>query len=451
MILSVNWNQPNSHTLATALACGEYETAKRIFATKPDRFTLIDEVKKAGLRGRGGAGFPCGMKWSFVPTDREDPTYLVINADESEPGTFKDRAIIERDPHMLIEGCILASYALNVHDVYIYIRGEYYTQGNILRAAVQEAYDAGFLGDNAFGSGYKLHITVHSGAGAYICGEETALLSSLEGGRGYPRLKPPFPATHGLFQCPTVVNNVETIANVPYIIKNGGEAWGKFGKYVLNDEGKAVIDSRGTRLMSTSGHVNAPGVHEIPLGMPMMQYINEYCGGVKGGKKMKAVIPGGSSCPILTADEVAQMTMTYEDCAKFNTMFGSGGMIVLDEDTNMVWALHNLLRFYSHESCGQCTPCREGTDWLYKILDRMLKGKGTPEDLDEILDIADNMEGKTICALAAAATMPTRSYIQKFRDEFVAHFRPGGIPTSITGRYLEPLANFKKPELAEVK
>jgi NADH-quinone oxidoreductase subunit F len=439
-ILSKNWHQPDSHTIDRAMANGAYKTAHDTLRGGRNPQELIDEVKKSGIRGRGGAGFPTGMKWSFLPKDNPKPRYLVINSDESEPGTYKDRAILEKEPHMLIEGCILACYAINAHDCYIYVRGEFWHQQKILNDAVKDAYAKGFLGDNCFGSGFKLNITVHSGAGAYICGEETALLTSLEGERGYPRLKPPFPATHGLFQCPTVVNNVETIANVPWIIANGGAEYAKIGKFVTNAEGKPVIDSRGTRLMCISGIVNQTGVHEIPLGITVMEYINDYCGGLKEGHTMKALIPGGSSCPILTAEEVMQAEMTYESMAKLGTMFGSGGMIVIGEETSLVWALHNLLRFYSHESCGQCTPCREGTDWLYKILTRMLAGKGTPDDLQEILDIADNMENKTICALAAAATMPTRSYIKKFKDEFVACFQKGGVPVDNRGRYLQPVA-----------
>ncbi|MDB5097978.1 MAG: NADH-quinone oxidoreductase, subunit [Cyanobacteria bacterium RYN_339] len=439
-ILTKNWHQPDSHTIDRALQNGAYKVAHDTMRAGRNPQEITDEVKKSGLRGRGGAGFPTGMKWGFLPKDNPKPRYLVINADESEPGTYKDRAILENDPHMLIEGCILASYAINAHDCYIYVRGEFWHQQHILNNAVKDAYAKGYLGNDCFGSGFKLNITVHSGAGAYICGEETALLTSLEGERGYPRLKPPFPATHGLFQCPTVVNNVETIANVPWIIEHGGAEYAKIGKYVTNAEGKPVIDSRGTRLMCISGIVNQTGVHEIPLGITVMDYINDYCGGLKEGATMKALIPGGSSCPILTAEEAMQAEMTYESMAKLGTMFGSGGMIVIGEETSLVWALHNLLRFYSHESCGQCTPCREGTDWLYKILTRMLAGKGSPDDLQEILDIADNMENKTICALAAAATMPTRTYIKKFKDEFVACFTKGGIPVDNRGRYLQPAA-----------
>jgi NADH-quinone oxidoreductase subunit F len=436
-ILSQFWHQPDSHTMERAEANGRYKVAHDTLRGNRAPQELVDEVKKSGLRGRGGAGFPTGMKWGFLPKDNPKPRYLVINADESEPGTYKDRVILEKEPHQLIEGCILASYAINAHDCYIYVRGEFWHQQQILRQAVADAYARGYLGDNCFGSGFKLNITVHSGAGAYICGEETALLSSLEGERGYPRLKPPFPATHGLFQCPTVVNNVETIANVPWIIEHGGAEYSKIGKFVTNAEGKPVIDSRGTRLMCLSGAVNKPGVHEIPLGIRVMDYINEYGGGVRSDTTLKALIPGGSSCPIMNAEDAEQAEMTYESMAKLGTMFGSGGMVVIGEETNMVWLLHNLLRFYAHESCGQCTPCREGCDWLYNQMGRILVGRGSPDDLQEILDIADNMENKTICALAAAATMPTRTYIKKFKEEFLAHFTPGGIPTDVRGRYLK--------------
>ncbi|HEY9724345.1 MAG TPA: NADH-quinone oxidoreductase subunit NuoF [Oscillatoriaceae cyanobacterium] len=446
-ILTKHWNNPELFKLDVALSTGAYEVAREVIG-KREPASLTDEVKKSGLRGRGGAGFPTGMKWSFLPKDSPKPKYLVINADESEPGSYKDRAIMEKDPHALLEGCMLTCYAIGAHACYIYIRGEYWSQTNILNEAIAEAYAKGILGAKPFGVDFPIDITVHRGAGAYICGEETALLTSLEGNRGYPRLKPPFPATHGLWASPTVVNNVETIANVPWIIRHGGEAYSKYGKYVVNDQGKAVVDSRGTRLMCPSGDIHRAGVHEIELGIKVTDYLEEYCGGVKG--TLKAVIPGGSSCPILTADEVAQAEMTYESMAKLGTMFGTGGMIVLNETRSLVWALHNLLRFYAHESCGQCTPCREGTDWLYKILGRMLAGRGSDADLQEVLDIADNMEGRTICALAAAATMPTRSYLTKFKPEFVAHFRKGGIPTDLSGRYLTPLSQYLPAAAATV-
>lgn len=391
---------------------GGYETAKHALSERqPDELT--EEVKKSGLRGRGGAGFPTGLKWSFLAKPEGKPRYLCVNADESEPGTFKDRQIMEWDPHMLIEGVILSSFALGVHTAFIYIRGEFHLPEVHLSQAVAECYAKGVLGENVLGTGYKLDVVVHRGAGAYICGEETALLESLEGKRGYPRLKPPFPAVEGLFGCPTIINNVETVANIPWIIKNGGEAYTKFG----------TEKSAGTRLYGVSGHVNKPGVYEENLGVPLMDLINDYAGGVRGGKKIKAVIPGGSSTPVLTPAECETLTLCYEGVAAAGSMLGSGGVIVMDEDTNMVEVLVNLLRFYAHESCGQCSPCREGTGWLYKTMKSLLHGQAKEGELEKITDIASNMEGRTVCPLAAAATMPTNSYIKKFRSEFEAYLQ----------------------------
>ncbi len=388
---------------------GGYETAKKVLAEKqPDEVTA--EVKASGLRGRGGAGFPAGMKWSFLAKPEGVPRYLTVNADESEPGTFKDRAILEWDPHMLIEGILIASYALGVHQAFVYIRGEFHLPEVHLSQAVEEAYANGVIGEKCLGTDYQLDIVVHRGAGAYICGEETALLESLEGKRGYPRLKPPFPAVSGLFGCPTIINNVETIANVPWILANGGAAYAALG----------TEKSPGTRLFSISGHVNKPGVYEEELGIPLMTLINEYGGGVRGDKKLKAVIPGGSSTPVLTPTECETITMDYEALAAAGTMFGSAGIIVMDEDTSMVEVIVNLLHFYAHESCGQCSPCREGTGWLHRTMKQLLKGQGTADDVEKILDIANQMEGRTVCPLAAAATMPTRSYLTKFRSEFEA-------------------------------
>jgi NADH-quinone oxidoreductase subunit F len=388
---------------------GGYETAKKVLAEKqPDEVTA--EVKASGLRGRGGAGFPAGMKWSFLAKPEGVPRYLTVNADESEPGTFKDRAILEWDPHMLIEGILIASYALGVHQAFVYIRGEFHLPEVHLSQAVEEAYAKGVIGEKCLGTDFKLDIVVHRGAGAYICGEETALLESLEGKRGYPRLKPPFPAVSGLFGCPTIINNVETIANVPWILANGGAAYAALG----------TEKSPGTRLFSISGHVNKPGVYEEELGIPLMTLINENGGGVRGDKKLKAVIPGGSSTPVLTPTESETITMDYEALAAAGTMFGSAGIIVMDEDTSMVEVITNLLHFYAHESCGQCSPCREGTGWLHRTMKKLLKGQGTADDVEKILDIANQMEGRTVCPLAAAATMPTRSYLTKFRSEFEA-------------------------------
>lgn len=406
-ILSNYFNVAQAWTYDFYTSHGGYETAREVLLNrKPEEVT--EEVKKSGLRGRGGAGFPTGMKWGFLAKNTGKPNYLCINGDESEPGTFKDRALLDFDPHMLLEGVLIASYALNCHQAFIYLRGEFCSPYEHTRQAIEEAYAHGIFGKNIFGSGYDLEVVLHQGAGAYICGEETALLESLEGKRGYPRIKPPFPAVQGLFGCPTIINNVETICNVPWILKNGGEAYAKLG----------LEKSPGTRLFCVSGHVNKPGVYEEELGIPLMELINDRCGGVKNGKQLKAVIPGGSSTPILTAAECETLLMDYDSVAAAGSMLGSGGVIVLDENTDMVKAITNLLHFYAHESCGQCSPCREGTGWLYKTMNDFVNGRGHPGDIEKILDISDNMEFKTVCPLAAAATMPTKSYIKKFRSEF---------------------------------
>lgn len=411
-ILSNYFGVDQAWTLDFYQSHGGYDTARKAFAEmKPDEIT--EEVKSSGLRGRGGAGFPTGLKWSFLAKPEGKPRYLCVNADESEPGTFKDRQIMEWDPHMLIEGIMLSSFALGVHTAFIYIRGEFHLPEVHMSQAVAEAYEAGIIGESCMGTGFKLDIVVHRGAGAYICGEETALLESLEGKRGYPRLKPPFPAVEGLFGCPTIINNVESVANIPWIIANGGEAYKQFG----------TEKSPGTRLYGVSGHVNNPGVFEEELGIPIMELINDRAGGVKGGRKLKAIIPGGSSTPVLLPEECADLTLCYEGVAAAGSMLGSGGIIVMDDTTDMVKVLVNLLRFYSHESCGQCSPCREGTGWLYKTMKNLLAGLGESGELEKIEDIADNMEMRTICPLAAAATMPTRSYLKKFRGEFDAYLK----------------------------
>lgn len=418
-ILSNHFNIDGAWKYDYYVGHGGYETAKKALSEmKPD--DLTEEVKKSGLRGRGGAGFPTGMKWSFLAKPEGVPRYLTVNADESEPGTFKDRAIMEWDPHMLIEGVILSSYALGVRTAFIYIRGEFHLPEVHLSEAVAECYEKGVLGENVLGTGFALDIVVHRGAGAYICGEETALLESLEGKRGYPRLKPPFPAVSGLFACPTIINNVETIANIPWIIANGGEAYKKFG----------TEKSPGTRLYGVSGHVNNPGIFEEELGISIMELINDRAGGVLNGRKLKAVIPGGSSTPVFTPEECENLTLDYEAVAAAGSMLGSGGVIVMDDTTNMVQVLVNLLRFYAHESCGQCSPCREGTGWLYKTVKNILHGHGVVGELEKITDIAANMEGRTVCPLAAAATMPTNSYLKRFRPEFEAYLReatPAGV------------------------
>ncbi|MBV8061964.1 MAG: NADH-quinone oxidoreductase subunit NuoF [Nevskia sp.] len=414
-MLTEHWGEPQSYTLDFYRAHGGYRTAPRALQMKPEE--LVEEVKKSGLRGRGGAGFPTGVKWGFLPKN-DKPRYLCVNADESEPGTFKDRAIMEKTPHQLLEGIIISAFALQSHKAFIYIRGEYVFPWRRLRQAIDEAYAQGYLGRDICGAGYDLDVVLHRGAGAYICGEETALLESLEGKKGFPRLKPPFPATHGLFQCPTIINNVETLANVPWIVANGSAAYAALG----------IPGSTGTRMFCLSGHVNRPGLFEIEMGMPLMTFIDELGGGVRGGRKLKAVVPGGSSTPVLSADDAARANLDYDSMTKLDTFLGSGGVIVMDETTCMVKALQNLLHFYAHESCGQCTPCREGTDWLYKILTQLELGMGHEKDLDLLFDVADNMEGKTICPLAAAATMPTRSYLAKFGPEFREHIENKGCP-----------------------
>ena len=368
---------------------------------------VTNAVLAANLRGLGGAGFPTGKKWQFLPKDNPKPVYLVINADEGEPGTCKDRYILERDPHQMIEGIILSAFAINCHKSYIYIRGEYVQPFKRLQSAVDEAYAKGYLGKNVFGTNFSLDLVVHRGAGAYICGEETALLNSLEGFKGFPRLKPPFPAIVGLFGCPTIVNNVETIACVPFIMKNGPEWFAKLGS----------AGNGGTHLFSLSGHVNKPGVYELPMGILLRDIIYTHGGGILGGKKLKAVIPGGISAKIFTADEI-DVKMDYDSLKAAGTMLGSAGIMVMDETVCMVKMLYYAAKFFAHESCGQCSPCREGTGWAFKIVTRIYKGEGKISDLDALLTIAKNMEGRTICVFADAAAWPIQSYITKFRKEF---------------------------------
>jgi NADH-quinone oxidoreductase subunit F len=405
---------------------GGYSSLEKALKTMtPEQ--VVEEVKASGLRGRGGAGFPTGMKWGFIAKPAGVPRYVVCNADESEPGTFKDRYLMERIPHLLIEGMIASSYALGARTSYIYIRGEYFYVARILEQAIAEAYEAGLLGKNIMNSGFDHDCHVQVGAGAYICGEETALLESLEGKRGNPRIKPPFPAVAGLYGCPTVVNNVETIAAVVPIIKDGGAAYAAIG----------VGKSTGTKLISASGHINKPGVYEIELGVPVEEFIysDQYCGGIRNGKKLKAVVAGGSSVPILPADLILKTAagdsrlMTYESLADggfaSGTMLGSGGFIVMDEDTSIVKNLWNFTRFYHHESCGQCSPCREGTGWMEKILHKILDGNGTLADVDLLWDIQSKIEGKTICPLGDAAAWPVASAIRHFRSEFEEYVRNG--------------------------
>ena len=418
-LLLKNDNVPGIRNYDVYRSNGGYASVEKAVKTMTPE-AVTEEVKKSGLRGRGGAGFPTGMKWSFLAKPPGVERYLVCNADESEPGTFKDRYLMERHPHLLLEGMITSSYALGAKTSYIYIRGEYYYIIHILEKAIEEAYVNGWLGKNIAGSEFSHDIYVHVGAGAYICGEETALLESLEGKRGNPRIKPPFPAVAGLYGCPTVVNNVETITAVVPIINDGGEEYAKIG----------IGKSTGTKLISASGHINKPGVYEIEMGVPVEEFIysEEYCGGILGGKKLKAVVAGGSSVPILPADLILKTTngeprlMSYESLSDggfaTGTMLGSGGFIVMDETTSIVKNLWNFTRFYHHESCGQCSPCREGTGWMEKILHRLLEGHGKMSDVDLLFDIQSKIEGKTICPLGDAAAWPVASAIRHFRKEF---------------------------------
>jgi len=394
--------------IKTYITNGGYNALKKAFTMKPE--DIIEEVKKSNLRGRGGAGFPTGLKWSFIPKTNSQK-YIVCNSDESEPGTFKDREIIHKNPHSIIEGMIIAGYAIGATKGYFYIRGEYSREARIIEKTIYEAKEAGFLGKNILKSGFDFDITIVRGAGAYICGEETALLESIEGKQGKPRIKPPFPAVKGLFGCPTVINNVETLATVPYIIIVGGENYSKIG----------VGKSTGTKLFSVSGPVKKPGVYEIPLGTPFKKFFEENLGGMKDGEKLKAVIVGGSSVPVITADEAMKVNLDYESLSSIGTMLGSGGMIIISESQCMVDLLYVIVRFYHHESCGQCTPCREGSGWIEKIIKNILIGDAKVSDIDLLYEIAENMMGKTICPLADALAMPVMSFVKKFRNEFESH------------------------------
>jgi len=404
-----------SHALHAYRDRGGYGGLTKVLTTGMQPADVEKEVIASGLQGRGGAGFPVGTKWSFV--NKKSPViYLACNADEGEPGTFKDRWILEHSPHQLIEGVLLASYALGVRHAFIYIRGEFDLPLRRLQGALDEARHAGLVGERIFGTDFSCDIVIHRGAGAYVCGEESSLLNSLEGRKGYPRNKPPFPAVKGLYQRPTVVNNVESLATVPWIIVNGGAAYAAIG----------VKKNPGTRLFGISGHVERPGLYERPTGYPLKQIIDEDAGGVLSGRRLKAVIPGGSSTPILTAAEIENVTLDVESMSRAGSMMGSGGIIVIAEGTCMVRLLQVLSRFYAHESCGQCTPCREGTDWMNRILERILAGKGVPGDLAALRAIPAGIMGNTVCALGDAASMPVVSFIKKFGDEFdyfVAHGR----------------------------
>jgi NADH-quinone oxidoreductase subunit F len=410
-VLTKNIDVPNLLQIDVYESLGGYKNlAKALKEYTPD--SIVDIVKKSGLRGRGGAGFPTGMKWGFVPKDSGKPIYLCVNADESEPGTFKDRLIIEKDPHQLIEGIVISACALDCHRAFIYIRGEFAYGAGVLNKAIGEALNKGYLGKNILDSGFELELSVHRGAGAYICGEETALLESIEGKRGHPRLKPPFPAVVGLYGAPTVINNVETLANIPHIIENGAEWYASIG----------TERNTGTRLFGVSGHVKKRGVYELPMGTPLKELIYDHCGGMRDGRQLKAIVPGGSSVPVMTADQI-DVPLDFDSVAKAGSMLGSAGVIVMDDSTCMVKAARVLAKFYAEESCGQCSQCREGTEWLYRILTRIENGNGRVGELELMLDICANMKGKTICPLSDAAAMPIESYIQKFYDEFAAHIK----------------------------
>jgi NADH-quinone oxidoreductase subunit F len=434
--------------LKTYLDDGGYDDLRK--AVKMSRTDIVNEVKTSGLRGRGGAGFPCGVKWSFIKPDEKKPVYLICNADESEPGTFKDRYIIHEDPHQLLEGIAISCFALNARTAYIYIRGEFPEGAKILERAIEEAREHKFLGKNILGSGFDVDVHIHRGAGAYICGEETGLIESLEGKRAYPRIKPPyFPAVLGLYMCPTIVNNVETLCAVKHIIAMGGAKYAQFGR----------PNNTGTRIVCVSGDVERPGYFEIEVGkVTMGQLIYEMAGGIKWGRRLKAVIPGGSSAKVLRADErfklkqrqpdgsmmeeeisIYDLPMDFDSLAAAGSMAGSGGVIVLDDSRDMVWVLNNINEFYAHESCGQCTPCREGSLWMKKITERMLNGGGVTEDPHTLKTIGDNIAGRTICAFGEACAWPTQSFVEKFPDEFAAHARksiPPPLPPEDTPREL---------------
>ena len=421
--------EPNCDTLDFYLRHGGYESLKKSVGTlTPDQ--IVDMVKASGLRGRGGAGFPTGMKWQFVDKKSPKPRYIACNADESEPGTFKDHVIMERNPHLLIEGCAIACYAIGARTAYIYIRGEFYHVQQVLEREIAAARAAGYLGKNIFGSGFDCEVYVHRGAGAYEAGEETALLESLEGKRAQPRNKPPFPAVFGLYGCPTAVNNVETLANVPLIVQHGPEWFAALGPE----------KNGGPKLYSISGHVKRPGVYETSMNVTLKELIfgDQFCQGMRDGHTLKAVIPGGSSVPILLPDQL-DVQASFDGVVKAGSMLGSAGAIVLDDTTCMVWLAENLLHFYKHESCGKCTPCREGTDWLFKLLHKIESGQGSMRDIDLLTSVANNVGGKTLCAFGDAAVTPVLTTIKHFRDEYEAHVREGRCTLQADWRARQPV------------
>ncbi len=403
-----NLHGAESPALKAAQKRGDWDATKNLI--KKGRDWIVEQVKNSGLRGRGGAGFSTGMKWSFMPKDHPNPSYLVVNADESEPGTCKDRDIIRYDPHKLVEGCVLASVGIGAHTCYIYIRGEFYNEAVALQNAIDEAYAAKLIGKNACGAGYDIDVYLHRGAGAYICGEETALLESLEGKKGQPRLKPPFPAGAGLYGCPTTINNVESIAVVPTILRRGAEWFASLGKE----------NNTGSKLFCISGHVNKPCNVEEEMGIPLKELIEKHAGGIRGGwDNLKAIIPGGSSVPMIPKDVCETVTMDFDSLRAAGSGLGTGGLIVMDQSTDIIFAIARLSKFYMHESCGQCTPCREGTGWMWRVMMRLVQGEAKVEEIDELLDVTKQVEGHTICALGDAAAWPIQGLIRHFRDEIV--------------------------------
>lgn len=415
---------PDQYKIDTYIQNGGYRALpKALKEYTPDE--LIEMVKKSNLRGRGGAGFPAGLKWSFVPKDSPLPRFLLCNADEGEPGTFKDRALIENDPHQLLEGIIIASYAIGAHKAFIYIRGEFAFGAKRLEEAIKECYQKGYLGKDILGSGFDLDVDVYRGGGAYICGEETSLMESIEGKRANPRLKPPFPASVGLYKNPTVINNVETLSNISHIVLNGAEWFANIGE----------PKSTGTKIFSLSGHVNKPGNYELLMGVTLRELIFEHGGGIKDNRKLKAVIPGGVSTPVLTAD-LLDVKMDFESLYEAGSLLGSGATIVMDETTCMVKVAYRISKFFEHESCGKCVPCREGTRWIRQIMERIENGKGREEDLELLRDICANIAGKTVCPLADGAVVPITSTMEKFRDEYEYHIKHGKCMVDLVERFV---------------
>jgi NADH-quinone oxidoreductase subunit F len=425
-ILTKYVREPNSFTLDFYLKHEGYEGLKKTLAMKPGE--VIDLVKASGLRGRGGAGFPTGLKWQFVLKDTPLPKYICCNADESEPGTFKDHVLMERNPHLLFEGCLIGCWAIGAKVAYIYIRGEFYHVQRVLEAELAKAYAQGYVGKNIMGTGFDCDIVIHRGAGAYEAGEETALIESLEGKRAQPRIKPPFPASSGLYNCPSAVNNVETLCNLPSILINGADWFAKLGPE----------KNGGPKLFCVSGHVVRPGVYEGAMSTTIRELIYDYAGGIANGRQLKAVIPGGSSVPVLRPDEI-DVQASFDALMKAGSMLGSAGLIVMDDTTCMVWACCNLLHFYRHESCGKCTPCREGGDWLFKLLGKIEAGEGRMSDLDLLMAVANNIAGKSLCPFGDAAAAPVQSFLKQFRGEFEAHVKEGRCTCPADWRARQPV------------